>query len=113
MSRSPDPAPDAQARRLGRYELFERIASGGMAAVYLGRALGSGGFERIVAIKICHEHLRENEEFVRMFLDEARLAAKIHHPNVVPTLDASDVDGLYLVMDFVEGGPLLSVIRAA
>ncbi len=116
MSRTPDVAPastDPPARRLGRYELFERIASGGMASVYLGRALGSGGFERVVAIKMCHEHLRDNDDFVKMFLDEARLAAKIHHPNVVPTLDASDVDGLYLVMDFIEGGPLLSVIRAA
>ena len=116
MSRNPDAVPDPadpQARRLGRYELLERIASGGMATVYLGRALGSGGFERVVAVKVCHDHLRQNEDFVKMFLDEARLAAKIHHPNVVATIDVSDVDGLYLVMDFIEGDHLLGVIRAA
>lgn len=69
-----------------------------MAKVYLGRQEGAAGFERIVAIKCCHESLRSNESFVEMFLNEARLAARIRHPNVVATLDVSDGNPLYLVM---------------
>lgn len=68
---------------LGRYEAFGEIASGGVASVYLGRMLGKGGFERTVAIKILHRHLAIDPEFVAMFLDEARLSARIRHPNVV------------------------------
>ncbi len=74
-----------------------------MATVYLARKRGIGGFERLVAIKCCHPHLRRNPAFVTMFLDEARLAARIHHPNVVATLEVSDDDGLYFVMQYVEG----------
>jgi eukaryotic-like serine/threonine-protein kinase len=99
--------------RVGRYELLHELASGGMATVYLGRALGVAGFERIVAIKVCHAHLTRDDEFVAMFLDEARLAAKIHHPNVVATLDVG-IDGLlHMVMEYIEGDRLLGVMRAA
>jgi serine/threonine-protein kinase len=86
-----------------------------MATVYLARATGHAGFERLVAIKCCHPHLRGDEEFVSMFLDEARLAAKIHHPHVVATLDASEPDSrtLYLVMEFVDGYSLWQLLRAA
>ncbi len=100
-------------RRLGRYEVLAKLASGGMASVYVARAQGVAGFERLVAIKALHANLAHEEEFMAMFLDEARLAARIRHPNVVPTLDISDtVDaGYYLVMEYVEGehvGRLLS-----
>ena len=88
---------------LGDYELLHEIASGGMATVYLARKRGVGGFERLVAIKCCHPHLRRDPAFVTMFLDEARLAARIHHPNVVGTLEVSDGDALYFVMQYVEG----------
>ena len=74
-----------------------------MATVYVGRQTGAGGFERLVAIKFCHEHLRLNEAFVSMFLLEARLAARIRHPHVVATLDVSPGVPLYLVMEYVEG----------
>jgi len=100
-------------RKLDRYELIAPIGSGGMATIYLGRALGSGGFERLVAIKVCHMHLREEPSFVSMFLDEARLAAQIHHPNVVSTIDVQNSDELYLVMEYVEGGHAAQLIRAA
>jgi serine/threonine-protein kinase len=66
-----------------------------------------------VAIKCCHPHLCNDEDFVSMFLDEARLAARIHHPNVVPTLDVHYSDYLYLVMDYVEGGNFASLLRHA
>jgi serine/threonine-protein kinase len=103
-----------RGRTLGRYELLTEIASGGMASVFLGRARGVAGFERVVAVKVCHPHLRVDEEFAEMFLDEARLAAKIHHPNVVSTLDVGDDDGrLYLVMEYIEGDRLSGLIKAA
>lgn len=99
--------------RLGRYEILGEIASGGMATVYLGRVTGAKGFQRLVAIKRLHPHLESEEEFVSMFLDEARLAAKIRHPNVVGTLDVEDDEHLYIVMEYVEGDRLLALLRHA
>jgi eukaryotic-like serine/threonine-protein kinase len=78
--------PSDSKRRLDRYELIGELASGGMATVYLARLAGVGGFQRFVAIKRLHPHLASEEEFIEMFLDEARLAAGIHHPHVVPIL---------------------------
>jgi serine/threonine-protein kinase len=99
------------ALRGGRYEKLAEIASGGMATVYLGRTLGAAGFERLVAIKEMHRHIASDDDLVGMFLDEARLAARIHHPNVVATLDVgSDEHGLFLVMEFVEGPSLQQVL---
>jgi serine/threonine protein kinase len=100
-------------RELGRYTLLGELASGGMADVYIARQSGAAGFERIVAIKCCHEHLRRNRAFAEMFLDEARLAAHIRHHNVVATLDVSDGDPLYLVMEYVEGCSLSVLARSA
>ncbi len=100
-------------QELGRYTLLGELASGGMAQVYIGRQTGAAGFERIVAIKCCHEHLRSNRAFVEMFLDEARLAAHIRHHNVVATLDVNDGTPLYLVMEYVEGCSLSALARAA
>ena len=113
------PAPDLSrnmaGRRLGRYEVLSQLASGGMAAVYVARARGVAGFERLVAIKVLHPHLAYEEEFISMFLDEARLAARIRHPNVVGTLDISDTegDGFFLVMEYIEGDHLGSLLTAA
>jgi eukaryotic-like serine/threonine-protein kinase len=98
---------------LGEYSLLTKLASGGMATVYVARKTGVAGFERLVAIKCCHPHLREDEEFVSMFLDEARLAASIRHPNVVGTLDVSDGEYLYLVMEYIEGCSLGNLVRHA
>ncbi len=102
-------------QKFGRYESIKEIASGGMATVYLGRALGAGGFERVVAIKAMHPHIANEPEFVAMFFDEARLAARVRHPNVVATLDMQEEpDGkLFLVMEYVEGPTLQAVRRAA
>jgi eukaryotic-like serine/threonine-protein kinase len=96
--------------RLGRYETIRAVASGGMATVHLARALGAGGFERLVAIKVLHPHIQSEPDFVAMFLDEARLAAQVRHPNVVPTIDVS-TDPLFLVMEYVEGPSLHAVQR--
>jgi hypothetical protein len=91
-------------RVLGRYALYDEIASGGMATVHIGRLLGPVGFSRTVAIKKLHPQFAKEPQFVAMFLDEARLAARIRHPNVVSTLDVIALAGeLFLVMDYVEG----------
>jgi eukaryotic-like serine/threonine-protein kinase len=102
------------AYRVGRYEVHEAIASGGMAVVHLGRIVGHVGFSRTVAIKRLHPHLATDPEFVTMFLDEARLAARVQHPNVVATLDVVASRGqLFLVMEYVLGAPLSAVFRTA
>jgi serine/threonine-protein kinase len=83
-----------------------------MAIVHLGRLLGEVGFSRTVAIKRVHPNLVHDPDFVAMFVDEARLAARIHHPNVVPTLDVVTADGeMLLVMEYVHGESLASLIR--
>jgi eukaryotic-like serine/threonine-protein kinase len=111
----PDVNQQAQAVRLiGRYALYRAIASGGMATVFLGRLLGPVGFARTVAVKRLHPQFAQDPEFVSMFLDEARLAARIRHPNVVPTLDVVATKGeLFLVMEYVHGESLAKLIRAA
>src|SRR5271154_1641703 len=100
-------------RIVGRYALYGVIAAGGMATVHFGRLLGPVGFSRTVAIKRLHPQFAADPEFVAMFLDEARLAARIRHPNVVPTLDVVATNGeLFLVMDYVPGETLSRLVQA-
>jgi serine/threonine protein kinase len=106
--------PSGNVRSLGRYTLYGELASGGMATVHVGRLRGPVGFSRTVAIKSLHPQYAKDPEFVAMFLDEARLAARIRHPNVVPTLDVVALQGeLFLVMEYVQGETLARLIRAA
>ncbi len=99
--------------QLGRYSLHAQLAGGGMATVFLARLNGAVGFGRTVAIKRLHPHLAKDPEFVTMFLDEARLSARIQHPNVVPTLDVVATDGeLFLVLEYVKGETLSVLNRA-
>ncbi len=106
------PAAPPDARTIGRYALHAEIASGGMAAVHIGRLLGPVGFARTVAIKRLHPPLAKDPEFVAMFLDEARLAARIRHPNVVSTLDVVATEGeLFVVMEYVAGESLARLLR--
>src|SRR5580658_1265694 len=106
--------PSPPPRMVGRYALYEKIASGGMATVHIGRLLGPVGFTRTVAIKRMHPQFTGDPEFVSMFLDEARLAARIRHPNVVSTLDVVAMNGeLFLVMDYVPGESLARLVRGA
>ena len=96
--------PEMIGTKLDRFELIAELASGGMGTVFLARLGGAGGFQRLYAIKRLHEHLARHGEFIEMFLDEARLAARIHHPNVVPILEiGTTAAGYYLVMEYVEG----------
>ncbi len=106
-------AADESGRVVGRYVVYDEIAAGGMASVHLGRLMGAVGFSRTVAIKRLHPHLARDEEFARMFLDEARLAARIRHPNVVAVLDVvHDKGELLLVMDYVQGESLSYLARS-
>ena len=107
-------AKDGEGERLDRFELIAELASGGMATVFLARLSGVAGFQRLVAIKRLHPHLAREPEFVEMFLDEARLAARIHHPNVVPIQEVGESEhGYYLVMDYIEGDTLARVLAKA
>jgi eukaryotic-like serine/threonine-protein kinase len=101
-------------RRFGRYELLYRFASGGMADLYLARARGEEQFERLVAVKIIHSHLSRQPEFVKMFIDEARLAARISHPNVVLILDLGKVtDCHFMAMEYIDGESVAALLRRA
>ncbi|HXN32379.1 MAG TPA: serine/threonine-protein kinase, partial [Polyangiaceae bacterium] len=101
-------------RTVGRYQTYEAIAAGGMATVHYGRMLGPLGFARTVAIKRLHREYARDPEFVAMFLEEARLAARIHHPNVVQTLDVVSSDGeIALVMEYVPAASLSELLLAA
>jgi serine/threonine-protein kinase len=105
-------ASEAAPRIVGRYALFGAIAAGGMASVHLGRLMGPVGFSRTVAVKRLHESFATDPDFVAMFLDEARLAARIRHPNVVPTLDVVAFEReLLLVMEYVAGESLSLLLR--
>ena len=99
-------------RQIGRCELFAEIAHGGMATVHLGRWIGAGGFVKTVAVKALHAQFARDPEFVRMFLDEAQVVARIRHPNVMPTIDLVEERGeLFIVMEFVESVTLSELIK--
>src|SRR2546430_2070110 len=104
--------PMSNPTLVGRYALYEPLAAGGMATVHIGRLFGEAGFSRTVAIKRLHPHLALMPEFAASFVDEARIAARIRHPNVIPTLDVvSQNNELFLVMDYVEGATLSQMWR--
>ncbi|MFI5312483.1 MAG: serine/threonine-protein kinase, partial [Gemmatimonadales bacterium] len=107
------PAAPRTIRRMGRYTLHGKIASGGMATLYFGRLLGPSGFARTVAVKCLHAQFAQDPEFSAMFLDEARLASRIRSPYVVPTLDVVSEDGeLAIVMEYVHGQSLATLVQS-
>jgi hypothetical protein len=100
--------------QIGAYDVLFELAHGGMGAVYLGRAVGVGGFERLVAVKRLHLHLSGRADSVQRFLDEAAVAARIHHANVVSIHQVgSDEAGHFLVQDYVEGDTLQGLVDYA
>ena len=102
------------AHVVGRYALYGRLAAGGMATVHLGRMLEMDGTSRTVAVKRLHPQFCKDPEFVAMFIDEARLAARIKHPNVVETLDILTMgQELLLVMEYIRGECFSKLLRAA
>ena len=112
-------APAAPPRRVtpapgqfGRYQLLEKIGSGGMAEVFKARMRGEGGFEKIVAIKRIVPHMAANDAFITMFIDEAKLAAQLNHNNITHIFDLGKVDAWhYIAMEFVEGKDLRTLLK--
>jgi serine/threonine protein kinase len=99
---------------VGRYTIYGEIAAGGMATVHFGRLQGDAGFTRIVAIKRLLPQLVQDRDFVLMLKDEARLAGRVRHPNVVSMLDVAQTSSeLVLVMDYVHGESLAKLVSAA
>src|SRR5262245_60833361 len=97
----------AEARRFGKYTLVAKLATGGMAEIFLARLHGDGGFEKLVCIKRILPHLARDPQFVAMFLDEARVAARISHPNVCQVFELGECEGqYYIAMEYLEGVPL-------
>ena len=102
----------APGSRLGRYELLLAIAQGGMARVWAARQQGQRGFSKTVAIKTILPQLADDAEFERMFLDEARIAAGVHHPNVTEIYELGEEGRvLYLAMEWVNGDSLVHLLR--
>ncbi|MEM6990821.1 MAG: serine/threonine-protein kinase [Myxococcota bacterium] len=97
---------------MGRYELLHRLAMGGMAELYVARQSGIGGFERTVVLKRVLPHLVEDPEFTRMFVDEARIAASLDHPNIAQVTDIDEQDGeCFFAMEYVHGRNLLQLLK--
>jgi serine/threonine protein kinase len=100
--------------QLGKYQLIRRLATGGMAELFLARAKAIHGFEKLVVLKRILPQHAENDDFIRMFLAEARLAATLHHPNIVQVYDIGGEEGSYFfTMEFVQGVDLRKLVRAA
>ena len=95
---------------VGKYEIIRKIATGGMAELYLARARGTAGFEKLVVLKRILPHVAEDPTFVRMFLDEARLAATLQHPNIADVYDVGESEGAYFfTMEYVHGHDVRSI----
>jgi serine/threonine-protein kinase len=106
------PAPvNTPSLEIGPYELLGKIATGGMGTVFLCRRNGRAGFQRLMALKLMHPGLGDQPQFLSMFLDEARIAARLHHPNTVAIVDLGKSDrGYYVVMEYVEGCTLAQLL---
>lgn len=110
--RQNEPNAGEYMEEFGNYYLLEKIAVGGMAELFKARQRGVHNFEKIVAIKRILPHLSDNDEFVRMFIDEAKLAAQLTHPNIVQIFDLGKAAGsYYIAMEYVDGKDLRSLLR--
>jgi serine/threonine-protein kinase len=105
---------EAEARAGSRYEVLAKIATGGMATVYVGRVRGAIGFSRLIAIKRPHPFVSDDAALREGLRQEARVASLIHHPNVVSVLDVEQEDDrVDLILDYVEGGTLTDLLKHA
>jgi len=105
---------DDAVRRLGRFQIIGRLATGGMAEVYLALSGELPGYRTLLVVKRILPHLASNRQFIGMFLDEARLAALLDHPNVVRIIEVGhDGEEYFLAMELVQGKPLSAVLRKA
>jgi eukaryotic-like serine/threonine-protein kinase len=107
-------APAARGTRFGKYSLLNRIAVGGMAEIFLARQEGLEGFEKTICIKRIRPHLSSQPNFVRMFLNEAKLAAQLNHPNIVQIYDLGRInDSYFIAMEYISGRDMSRIIPKA
>jgi serine/threonine protein kinase len=103
---------DLVGRQVGRYAVVRHLASGGMAELYIARQESVGGFEKQVVLKILQPRYAKNPRVVTMFLDEARLAAKLNHPAIVHVYDVADERGLkYIAMEYIHGETIADIVK--
>src|SRR3954466_1848228 len=103
-------APMPVLETFGRYQLLRKLATGGMGEVYLARQKGPSGFEKLLVVKRILPHLAEEDEFIQMFFDEARIAAHLNHPNIAQIYDLGEVQGTYYIaMEYVHGEAIRAV----
>jgi eukaryotic-like serine/threonine-protein kinase len=105
------PTGDTPAR-VGRYEILSHLATGGMAKIYLAKAGGIGAFERYVVLKTISPERANDQRFVTMFLDEARLSATLNHQNIAQVYEVDEADGsLFITMEYVHGENLRHILE--
>ena len=101
-----------EGKKFGKYVLLKKIATGGMAEIFLARMSGMAGFNREVCIKRIHRYLSEEPDFIKMFLDEARLMAYLNHPNIVSVYEFGKVgNAYYLALEYIHGVSLAQLIK--
>lgn len=106
------PEPIGRRVALGRYQLIAEIARGGMGVVYLASSQGAAGFRKLVVVKELKHELAQDPDFVRMFMDEAKLSARLNHRNIVQTNEVGNEEGHYfMTMEYLEGRSLHRVLR--
>ncbi|HYK02786.1 MAG TPA: TonB family protein [Thermoanaerobaculia bacterium] len=114
---APEPAKveeeePADGTKFGQYVLVEKIATGGMAEVWKARMRGVEGFQKIVAIKKILPHLSDNQDFIEMFVDEAKLAAQLNHNNIIHIYDLGKIqNSYYIAMEYIDGFDLKTILR--
>lgn len=114
LAPTPSAPPSASLEEYGNYYLLEKIAVGGMAELFRAQQRGVQGFQKIVAIKRILPHLSDNDDFVTMFIDEAKLAAQLTHPNIVQIFDLGKAgSSYYIAMEYVNGRDLRTLLRKA
>jgi serine/threonine-protein kinase len=107
-------SPASEGIQIGKYRVLRRLASGGMGEVFLARVDGPGGFEKTLVLKRVLKKLQGERRFIEMFLNEARVAAQLSHPNVVQIFELAELDGSYVIaMEYVEGLSLRALMSAA
>jgi hypothetical protein len=98
----------------GKYQLIKKLATGGMAEIWLARQQGLEGFEKLMVVKRILPHLVSNARFLRLFLDETRIAARLDHPNIARILELGEAGETWFVsMEYVQGSDLREVLRRA
>jgi serine/threonine-protein kinase len=109
---TPEGTNPAGGPMFGRYQLVRKLGAGGMADVFLARSQGEAGFSKLVALKLLHSHLASRPQAMAHFLDEARLASNLHHPNIVNVIDLGKVEEDYFIaMEYIEGSDLERLIQ--